>query len=67
MTVPFPLMRLARLDKVGIDAEARIIQEQMPVHVTDINRNDQPINEGLYRRFKVEGDLQIVGKVVEGA
>jgi hypothetical protein len=60
-------MCLALLDNGWIDAETRIIQKQMPVHVTDINRNDLPINEGLYRRFKVKGDLQILGKVVEGS
>jgi len=41
----FLLMCLALLDKVWIDAETRIIQKQMPVHVTAINRNDPPIIE----------------------
>jgi len=40
----FLLMCLALLDKVWIDAETRIIEKQMPIHVTDINRNDPPIN-----------------------
>src|SRR5882724_2244567 len=43
----FLLMYLAILDKVWIDAETRIIEKQMPIHVTAINRNDPPINDGF--------------------
>ena len=54
-------------DDPGIEAEARVVDEGAPVHLSKVDDPDMPFDNGRYRLIEIEWDTGIFGKVVQGS